>query len=114
MAEDAASAAYRALPTVERVRLFFTGFYPYLFLLLFTEMGRSFSILSDVINGNFSFWAIRVFQRRMLIQWEIPRLCRGGSRSLTFPGVVPGLQNSIGRRNSGTYRQVTRSCTRCL
>jgi hypothetical protein len=26
-----------------------------------------------------------------LIQWEFPRLCRGGSRSLTFPGVVPGF-----------------------
>jgi hypothetical protein len=24
---------------------------------------------------------------RELIRWEIPRLCRGGSRSLTFPGV---------------------------
>ena len=23
-----------------------------------------------------------------LIPWEFPRLCRGGSRSLTFPGVV--------------------------
>jgi hypothetical protein len=26
-----------------------------------------------------------------LIKWEIPRLCRGGSRSLTFPWVVPGF-----------------------
>ena len=26
-----------------------------------------------------------------LIQLEFPRLCRGGSRSLTFAGVVPGL-----------------------
>ena len=25
-----------------------------------------------------------------LIPWEFPRLCRGGSRSLTFPGVVSG------------------------
>jgi hypothetical protein len=25
-----------------------------------------------------------------LIHWEFPRLCRGGSRSLTFPGVCPG------------------------
>jgi hypothetical protein len=25
-----------------------------------------------------------------LIHWEFPRLCRGGSGSLTFPGVVPG------------------------
>jgi nitrile hydratase len=24
-----------------------------------------------------------------LIHWEFPRLCRGGSRSLTFPGVCP-------------------------
>ena len=23
----------------------------------------------------------------LLISWEIPRLCRGGSRSLTFPAV---------------------------
>src|SRR4051794_15923725 len=23
-------------------------------------------------------------------KWELPRLCRGGSRSLTFSGVVPG------------------------
>jgi hypothetical protein len=26
-----------------------------------------------------------------LIEWEFPRLCRGGSRSLTFPGVCPGF-----------------------
>jgi primosomal replication protein N'' len=26
---------------------------------------------------------------RELIHWEFPRLCRGGSRSLTFPGVCP-------------------------
>jgi hypothetical protein len=26
-----------------------------------------------------------------LMEWEIPRLCRGGSRSLTFSGVVPGF-----------------------
>jgi hypothetical protein len=26
-----------------------------------------------------------------LIHWEFPRLCRGGSRSLTFPGVCPGF-----------------------
>src|ERR1039458_1561072 len=26
----------------------------------------------------------------ILIQWEFPRLCRGGSRSLTFQGVVSG------------------------
>ena len=25
-----------------------------------------------------------------LIQWEFPRLCRGGSKSLTVPGVHPG------------------------
>jgi transposase len=25
-----------------------------------------------------------------LKRWEFPRLCRGGSRSLTFPGVCPG------------------------
>ena len=25
-----------------------------------------------------------------LIPWEFPRLCRGGSRSLTFPGVFSG------------------------
>ena len=28
--------------------------------------------------------------RTGLMKWEIPRLCRGGSRSLTFPGVCPG------------------------
>jgi transposase len=28
-----------------------------------------------------------------LIQREFPRLCRGGSRSLTFPGVGPGYQS---------------------
>jgi hypothetical protein len=28
--------------------------------------------------------------RYALIHWEFPRLCRGGSRSLTFPGVVSG------------------------
>jgi hypothetical protein len=28
---------------------------------------------------------------RQLIHWEFPRLCRGGSRSLTFPGVCPGF-----------------------
>ena len=26
----------------------------------------------------------------ILIHWEFPRLCRGGSGSLTFPGVCPG------------------------
>ena len=26
----------------------------------------------------------------VLIQWEFPRLCRGGSKSLTVPGVHPG------------------------
>ena len=26
-----------------------------------------------------------------LIHFEFPRLCRGGSRSLTFPGVFPGF-----------------------
>jgi hypothetical protein len=26
-----------------------------------------------------------------LIHWEFPRLCRGGSRSLTFPGVCPAF-----------------------
>ena len=29
-------------------------------------------------------------ERIDLIPWEFPRLCRGGSRSLTFPGVVSG------------------------
>jgi hypothetical protein len=28
---------------------------------------------------------------KTLIKWEFPRLCRGGSRSLTFPGVFPGF-----------------------
>jgi len=31
-----------------------------------------------------------LYGERHLIQWEFPRLCRGGSRSLTFPGVVSG------------------------
>jgi hypothetical protein len=26
-----------------------------------------------------------------LISWEFPRLCRGGSKSLTFPAVAPHL-----------------------
>jgi len=30
------------------------------------------------------------FVEDILIQWEFPRLCRGGSRSLTFQGVVSG------------------------
>jgi len=29
-------------------------------------------------------------QNVTLMHWESPRLCRGGSRSLTFPEVVPG------------------------
>jgi hypothetical protein len=33
-------------------------------------------------------------ERGFLIHWEIPRLCRGGSRSLTFPGVVPGCPST--------------------
>ena len=28
--------------------------------------------------------------KKELIHWEFPRLCRGGSRSLTFPGVRLG------------------------
>jgi hypothetical protein len=35
-------------------------------------------------------WSIRVLGEGLpagLISWEIPRLCRGGSRSLTFPAV---------------------------
>jgi hypothetical protein len=31
------------------------------------------------------------FRTVALIHWEFSRLCRGGSRSLTFPGVCPGF-----------------------
>jgi hypothetical protein len=41
----------------------------------------------------------------LLIQWEFPRLCRGGSRSLTFPGVVPGYPS---RKLVTVSRQSTR------
>jgi putative transposase len=30
----------------------------------------------------------------LLIQWEFPRLCRGGIQSLTFAGVVPGCPST--------------------
>ena len=32
---------------------------------------------------------IRNHQRGVLMKWEFPRLCRGGTRSLTNPGVHP-------------------------
>jgi hypothetical protein len=41
----------------------------------------------------------------LLIRWEIPRLCRGDSRSLTFPGVSPGYP-------SMKLRVVSRQSTR--
>jgi hypothetical protein len=37
---------------------------------------------------------IRHLVVKYLIHWEIPRLCRGGSRSLTFPGIVPGCPST--------------------
>jgi hypothetical protein len=40
--------------------------------------------------------------RKSLIQWEIPRLCRGGSRSLTFPGVSLGYLSTRHRRLCGS------------
>jgi hypothetical protein len=33
--------------------------------------------------------SIRETSALILIQWEFPRLCRGGSSSLTFAGVHP-------------------------
>jgi hypothetical protein len=42
-----------------------------------------------------------------LIPWEIPRLCRGDSRSLTFPGVVSG-------HPSMKLRFVSRQSTRTM
>ena len=42
-----------------------------------------------------------------LIPWEFPRLCRGGSRSLTFPGVVSG-------HPSMKLRFVSRQSTRTM
>ena len=32
-----------------------------------------------------------------LMHWEFPRLCRGGSRSLTFSGVHPGYPRAVQR-----------------
>src|SRR3954447_17120031 len=41
-----------------------------------------------------------------LIYWEFPRLCRGGSRSLTFPGVPPVIR----RRNFGVCSVTAHVC----
>src|SRR4051812_45929378 len=46
--------------------------------------------------------AVGCGQRQFLIQWEIPRLCRGGSRSLTFPGVSLGYLSTRHRRLCGS------------
>jgi hypothetical protein len=43
----------------------------------------------------------------LLIHWEFPRLCRGGSRSLTFQGVVSG-------HPSMKLRFVSRQSTRIM
>src|SRR5664279_3247638 len=44
---------------------------------------------------------------RFLIPWEFPRLCRGGSRSLTFSGVVPGCPSTklrlVSRQSTRTW-----------
>jgi hypothetical protein len=45
----------------------------------------------------YAFTKDRFWKDGKLIRWEIPRLCRGGSRSLTVPGVcftrVTGVAN---------------------
>jgi hypothetical protein len=47
------------------------------------------------------------FALKRLILWEFPRLCRGGSRSLTFQGVVSG-------HPSMKLRFVSRQSTRIM
>jgi hypothetical protein len=42
------------------------------------------------LNGAFQRLPKNQQEALHLIHWEFPRLCRGGSRSLTFPGVVSG------------------------
>jgi predicted nuclease of predicted toxin-antitoxin system len=43
-------------------------------------------------------------------KWEFPRLCRGGSRSLTFSGVVPGCPPTklriVSRQSTRTWSRI--------
>jgi hypothetical protein len=48
------------------------------------ETWTAFAILSGISSEALA-------GEQILIHWEFPRLCRGGSRSLTFPGVCPGF-----------------------
>jgi hypothetical protein len=45
-----------------------------------------------------------------LIQWEFSRLCREGSKSLTFPGVCPGCPptklGSVSRQSTRTWSSI--------
>ena len=56
-------------------------------------------------------WALESVCPQGLVQWEIPRLCRGGSRSLTFPRVGPGYPwtklQCVSRRNTRMEFQAT-------